>query len=190
MLDRPEINRLIGTNSYITVVSAGMLGRRSGPLPADWSWRRKASLIVFALMMTYLHSLYILFFYVTDWDYWWPFWTGMTVEQRLLSYALALFGNFGLMAMPFVRAPGPAVRLVLAASLGAGALISIAWLSHDLRVLGLPDLGPVSTSEGVAFFAIAVILSILNIAIRVFYATAILLNLWFLMQIIRILRQN
>jgi hypothetical protein len=78
----------------------------------------------------------------------------MTVEQRLLSYALALFANFGLMAMPFARAPGRPLRLLLAASLGAGALISIAWLSHDLWVLGLPELGPVSTSEGVAFFLI------------------------------------
>jgi hypothetical protein len=34
-----------------------MAGRSRG-LPGDWPWKRKASLIVFALMMTYLHSLY------------------------------------------------------------------------------------------------------------------------------------
>ena len=125
-----------------------------------------------------------------DWDYWWPFWTGMTVEQRLFSYALALFANFGLMTMPFVRAPGRLTRPLLAISLGWGALISTAWLLRDLWVLGLPELGSVSTSKGVAFFMIAIILSILNIAIRIFYAIAIFLNLWFLMKIIRFLRQN
>jgi hypothetical protein len=165
-----------------------MIGKRPAALPADWPWQRKAALIVFALLMTYLHSLYILFFYVTDWDYWWPFWTGMTVEQRLFSYALALFANFGLMALPFVRAPSGLMRRLLAGSLGWGALISTAWLLRDLWVLGLPELGPVSTSEGVAFFLIAVVLSILNIAIRVFYATAIFLNLWFLLKITRFLR--
>jgi hypothetical protein len=114
----------------------------------------------------------------------------MTVEQRLFSYALALFANFGLLTMPFVRAPGRLTRPLLAISLGWGALISTAWLLRDLWVLGLPELGPVSTSKGVAFFMIAIILSILNIAIRIFYAIAIFLNLWFLMKIIRFLRQN
>jgi hypothetical protein len=173
----------------MNIVATRTMADRPGGLPADWSRKRKALLIVFALMMTYLHSLYIVFFYVTDWDYWWPFWTGMTVEQRLLSYALALFTNFGLMAMPFVRAPGRLLRTLVAVSLGCGALISAAWLLRDLWVLGLPKLAPVSLSEGFAFFLIAVILEFLNIALRVLYATAILLNLWFLVKMTRP-RQN
>jgi uncharacterized membrane protein len=47
------------------VLATSTMAARSGPLPADWSWKRKTALIVFALIMAYLHSLYILFFYAT-----------------------------------------------------------------------------------------------------------------------------
>jgi hypothetical protein len=119
-----------------------MVAARSRGLPADWSWRRKVSLIVFALMMTYLHSLYILRFYVSELEYWWPFWTGMTVEQRLFSYALALFANFALMAMPFLRTWGLRMRVLLVISLSCGIAISIAWLARNLIIMGFFPLWP------------------------------------------------
>ena len=118
-----------------------MIARRPSRVPADWPRRRKAALIAFALIMAYLHSFYLLGFYVSEDEYWWPVWTGMTAEQRLLSFALALFANFGLMAMPFLRAPGRVLRALVTLSLSFGLAISVAWLGHDIYALGLPDMG-------------------------------------------------
>jgi hypothetical protein len=172
------------------IVATRMVARRPGRLPADWSWQRKAALIVFASIMAYLHSFYILGFYTSDIEYWGTVWIGVTAKQRLLSFGLGLFANLGLMAMPFLRAPGRLMRLLLVISLGCGALISTAWLLRDLWVLGLPEVGRVSMSRGIGFFVIALVFSILNIMIRIFYAIAILLNLWFLMRIRWLLGQT
>jgi hypothetical protein len=169
----------------MAIVATRMMTGRSGRLPADWSWQRKASLIAFALMMTYLHSLYILFFYVTDWDYWWPFWTGMTVEQRLFSYALALFANLGLIAMPFVRAPGRILRAVIALSLTMGLLVSIAWLARDLGTFGLLGVGLRPTTEHIGRFLADVILLVSPILLRALFASAIFLNSWLLFNLVK-----
>jgi hypothetical protein len=107
------------------VVATSTMAARSGPLPADWSWKRKTALIVFALIMAYLHSFYILGFYVSDMEYWGTVWIGVTVEQRLLSFGLGLFANFGLIAVLLLRAPGPTLWAVIALSLTSGLLISV-----------------------------------------------------------------
>lgn len=159
------------------IVATGMLARRSGPLP-DWSWKRKASVIVFALIMTYLHSFYILGFNVSEMEYWGTVWIGVTAEQRLLSFAIGLFANLGLMGMPFLRAPGRVLRAVVALSLTFGLLISIAWLSHDVWTLGLPS------SYNTMIFRI------LDILVRIFYAIAIYLNLLFLIKVAELFRPH
>jgi transposase len=145
-------------------------------LPADWSRKRKASLIVFALIMAYLHSFYILGFYVSETEYWGTVWIGVTAEQRLLSFGLGLFANFGLMALPFLRAPGRVLRAVAVLSLTFGLLTSIAWLSHDIWTLGLP-----SSYDTLLF-------RVLDILVKVFYLIGIYLNLLLLIKVAGLFR--
>jgi hypothetical protein len=144
------------------IAATRIMAGRPGGLPADWSRKRKALLIVFALMMAYLHSFYILGFYTSKPEYWGTVWIRVTAEQRLLSFVLGLCANAGLIAMPFLRTPGRILRALVALSLTSGLLISVAWLGRDLWVLGLPELGHVSKSEGFAFFLIDLLFSILE----------------------------
>jgi hypothetical protein len=153
--------------------------------PADWSRKRKAALIVFALIMAYLQSFYILGFYVSDMEYWGAVWIGVTVEQRLLSFALGLSANLGLMAMPFLRAPGRILSAGIALSIAFGLVISVAWLGGDIWQMGLPEPGRVPSTEGIVILLLDVLLFVLPIAVRVFYAVAIWLNLRFLLRLSR-----
>ena len=115
-----------------------MFGRLASPV--NWSRKRKVAVVVLALIMTYLHSFYILGFYVSHMEYWGTVWMWVTPEQRLLSFVLGLGANIGLLATPFLRAPGPILRALLTLSLAAGLALSVAWLVRDLWVMGLPDL--------------------------------------------------
>ncbi|MGH6902192.1 MAG: hypothetical protein ACREIR_05580 [Geminicoccaceae bacterium] len=151
-----------------------MIAGRSGALPTDWSWQRKTALIVFALIMAYLHSFYILSFYVSEMEYWGTVWIGVTAEQRLLSFGLGLLANFGLIAVLLLRAPGRPLRAVVALSLTSGLLISVLWLGRDLWVGGL--LNSYNT----------VVFSALSVLVRIFYAMTISLNLLFLIRISRL----
>jgi hypothetical protein len=151
--------------------------------PVHWSRKRTAALIVFALIMAYLHSFYILGFYTSDIEYWGTVWIGVTTEQRLLSFLLGLFANLGLMAMPFVRAPGRILSAAIALSLAFGLLISVAWLVGDLWDMGLPAPGRVPSTEGIVILLLDILLFALPIAVRVFYAAAIWLNLHFLLSL-------
>jgi hypothetical protein len=156
------------------VVVARSMAGRSAALPVDWSWQRKTALIVFALIMAYLHSFYILGFYVSEMEYWGTVWIGVTVEQRLLSFGLGFFANFGLIAVLLLRAPGRTLCAVVALSLTSGLLISVLWLGRDLWVGGLLN------SYNTAVF------SALSVLVRIFYAMAISLNLLFLIKISRL----
>lgn len=100
---------------------------------ASWSRKRCVAVAAFGLFMLYVQSLYLTGFYIPEKEYWFPFWTGMTVSDRLLSLALAFAANVGLIATPFVRTPGRAIRFVLIGSLVSGATVSLAWLAHNLR---------------------------------------------------------
>jgi hypothetical protein len=74
------------------------------------------------------------------------------------------------------------LRLLLAASLGAGALISIAWLTHDLWMMGLPPFW-LFAKDNLGFFDLVYFRA--TIVFRAVYAVAIYI---FLSQLIRILR--
>jgi hypothetical protein len=160
------------------VLATSTMAARSGPLPADWSWKRKTALIVFALIMAYLHSFYILGFYVSDMEYWGTVWIGVTVEQRLLSFGLGLFANFGLIAVLLLRAPGPTLCAVIALSLTSGLLISVVWLGRHLWLGGL--LNSYNT----------VVFSALSVLVKIFYAMTISLHLLFLFKISRLFWQG
>jgi hypothetical protein len=153
--------------------------------PVDCSRKRKGGLILFALIMAYLQSFYILGFYTSDIEYWGTVWIGVTVEQRLLSFALGLFANLGLMAMPFLRAPGRVLRTGTALSLASGLLISIAWLTGDLWEMGLPEPGRVPSTERIVILLFDILLFVLPVAVRVFYGAAIWLNFRFLLCLSR-----
>ncbi|MGH6913223.1 MAG: hypothetical protein ACREH3_05905 [Geminicoccales bacterium] len=183
-LDKHTVNRV----SRIMILSmGGGMGLSSlARSPVDWSRKRKAALIAFALIMAYLQSFYILGVYISDMEYWGTVWIGVTVEQRLLSFALGLLANFGLMAMPFLRAPGRILRTLLALSLSFGLLISAGWLSHDLWVLGLPDVGRTPSTQSAVIFLIDVLLYILPIMLRIAYFLVIFLNLWLLVSLAQI----
>jgi hypothetical protein len=56
----------------------------------------------------------------------------MTVGDRLLSLALGTGTNIGLIATPFLRAPGRTVRFLITASLISGAAVSLVWLGQSL----------------------------------------------------------
>ena len=99
---------------------------------AGWSRRRRAAVAVFGLLTLYVQSLYFTGFYIPEEEYWLPFWTGMTVGDRLVSLALAFAANVGLIATPFLRAPGRMIRCLLIGSLVSGALVSLAWLGQSL----------------------------------------------------------
>jgi hypothetical protein len=127
---------------------------------AGWSRRRRVAVFALGLLMLYLHSLYILAFYVPEDEYWFPFWTGMTVVDRLLSLVLAFVGNFALLAVPFLRTPGRWMRVMLAVSLCCGITVSALWLGRRLVVMGFYPLwpsGPLRSSliELLAFQVIA-----------------------------------
>jgi hypothetical protein len=110
--------------------------------PTGWSRKRRVAVFALGLLMLYLHSLYILAFYVPEEEYWFPFWTGMTVVDRLLSLILAFIANFALLAAPFLRTPGRWMRTVLAVSLCCGITISTVWLARRLVVMGFYPLWP------------------------------------------------
>jgi hypothetical protein len=99
---------------------------------ASWARKRRVAVAAFGLFMLYIQSLYFTGFYIPEEEYWFPFWTGMTVGDRLLSLVLATATNIGLIATPFVRAPGRTLRLLLIASLVSGAAVSLAWLGKSL----------------------------------------------------------
>jgi hypothetical protein len=80
-----------------------------------------------------VQSLCFTGFYIPEEEYWFPFWTGMTVGERLLSLVLAAATNIGLIATPFVRAPGRITRWLLVGSLVSGAAVSMAWVAGNLR---------------------------------------------------------
>jgi hypothetical protein len=88
---------------------------------------------VFGLFMLYVQSVYFTGFYISEDEYWFPFWTGMTVGDRLLSLVLAFAANVGLIATPFARAPGRTIRWLFVGSLTSGAAVSLAWLAGNLR---------------------------------------------------------
>jgi hypothetical protein len=100
---------------------------------AGWSRRRRIAVAGFGLFMLYVQSLYFTGFYIPEEEYWFPFWTGMTVGDRLLSLALASWSNAGLIIAPFLRTPGRALRLLLIVSLACGAIVSLAWIGQSLR---------------------------------------------------------
>jgi hypothetical protein len=100
--------------------------------PSGWSRKGRAAVAVFGLFMFYVQSVYFTGFYIPEEEYWFPFWTGMTVGDRLLSLVLALAANVGLIMAPFLRAPGGAVRFLLIGSLISGAAVSLAWLGQSL----------------------------------------------------------
>jgi hypothetical protein len=56
---------------------------------AGWSRRRRIAVAGFGLFMLYVQSLYFTGFYIPAEEYWFPFWTGMTVGDRMLSLASA-----------------------------------------------------------------------------------------------------
>lgn len=146
---------------------------------AGWSRRRRAWLFVLGLLMVYLHSLYILAFYVPEEEYWFPFWTGMTVADRLLSFLLAFIANFGLLAAPFLRTPGRWMRALLAASLCWGILISAAWLMRDMVVMGFYPLWPMARSGLTEYL-------IFRFVVYATYATA----LYFYLKILQTLKSS
>ena len=100
---------------------------------AGWSRRRRIATAAFGLFMLYVQSLYFTGFYIAEEEYWFPFWTGMTVGDRLLSLALASWSNAGLIIAPFLRRPGRTLRFVLVASLASGAIVSLAWIGQNLQ---------------------------------------------------------
>lgn len=155
--------------------------------PVDWSRKRKAGLILFALIMAYLQSFYILGFYTSDIEYWGTVWIGVTVEQRLLSFALGLLANFGLLAMPFLRAPGRILLTLMALSLAFGLLVSIAWLHYGLHTLSAPDLASDAFPTQPALSFIEIFFFVLSLLVRMFYAGAVLLSSWFLVLLARML---
>jgi hypothetical protein len=99
---------------------------------SGWSRKRRVAVAAFGLFMLYVQSLYFTGFYIREEDYWFPFWTGMTVGDRLLSLVLAFAANLGLITTPFLRAPGRAIRFLLIGSLVSGAAVSLAWVTQDL----------------------------------------------------------
>ncbi|MGH6921616.1 MAG: hypothetical protein ACREJ0_28425, partial [Geminicoccaceae bacterium] len=123
---------------------------------AGWSRKRRAWVFALGLLMTYLHSVYILAFYVPEEEYWFPFWTGMTVADRLLSFLLAFIANFGLLAVPFLRTPGRWMRVLLVVCLCWGALISTAWLARDIIVMGLYPLWPMARAGLIEYLIVRV----------------------------------
>jgi hypothetical protein len=110
-----------------------MEATRTQPWTTGWSRRRRVAVAAFGLFMLYVHSLYFTGFYVSEEEYWFPFWTGMTVGDRLLSLVLAFAANIGLIAAPFMRAPSRTVRGLLIASLVSGAIVSGAWVAQNLH---------------------------------------------------------
>jgi hypothetical protein len=115
-----------------TWISRSMKPSRTELWTAGWSRRRRVAIAAFGLFMLYVHSLYFTGFYIPEEEYWFPFWTGMTVGDRLLSLALAAVANIGLIATPFLRSPGRTLRFLLVGSLVSGALVSLAWLVQSL----------------------------------------------------------
>jgi hypothetical protein len=97
-----------------------------------WSRNRRVAVALFGLFMLYVQSLYFTGFYIPEEEYWFPFWTGMTVGDRLLSLVLAFAANVGLIVTPFLRDPGRTIRLLLIGSLVSGATVSFAWLAQGL----------------------------------------------------------
>jgi hypothetical protein len=84
-----------------------------------WSRGRRAGVAAFGLFMLYVQSLFFTGFYIPEEEYWFPFWTGMTVGDRMLSLALAGWCNAGLIIAPLLRSPGRALRFLLVASLAS-----------------------------------------------------------------------
>lgn len=114
---------------------------RISEAPRRWA---RIGLALYALFMSYIHSLYITGFYVSEEEYWW---TGMTLTDRLTSLGLGLAANLGLLLAPFLRESVRMIKVSLMISLAFGSVLSGTWLIGDLTELGFapywPDRKPV-----------------------------------------------
>jgi hypothetical protein len=54
--------------------------------------------------------------------------------MRMMGEALAIFANIGLLLLPFLVAPRPAMRLLMLASLAAGAILATVHLAHMFSI--------------------------------------------------------
>lgn len=146
---------------------------------AGWSRGRRAAVAAFGLFMLYVQSLYFTGFYIPEEEYWFPFWTGMTVGDRMISLALATWSNFGLIIAPFMKqAPGRIVRFLLIGSLASGAIVSIAWLAGSLS-----DWTNTAVQYPDRFVDILLALAPSTITLYTIYSVHIYLCTWFIFQI-------
>ena len=152
---------------------------------AGWSRRRRFAVAAFGLFMLYVQSLYFTGFYIPEEEYWFPFWTGMTVGDRLLSLALASWSNAGLVIVPFLRSPGRALRFLLIVSLASGAIVSLAWLAGSLS-----DWANTAVQYPESIREIALALAPSTIAFYTMYGVHAYLCIQFIFRILTALRND
>ncbi|MGH6899831.1 MAG: hypothetical protein ACREJ5_25315 [Geminicoccaceae bacterium] len=143
-----------------------------------WPVGRRIALFLFGLFMQFAHSVFFRMLLVPGYE-----WLD-TIEPRLyvLGEALAMTTNFGLLALPFLKAPGRVMRPVVITALALGALANAAWMIRGLFLGALWF--PLRCDPRQLGFAcneaILVDIFIDEVVAYVLYGSALWLNLYFL----------
>jgi hypothetical protein len=94
----------------------------------------KIGIVLYALFMAFVHSHYITAQLYPESEYFFGVWLGISEAQLMTGEALAIFTNIGLLLSPFLAAPRLAMRLLMLASLAAGAIVTTVHLVHIFSI--------------------------------------------------------
>ncbi|MGH6919084.1 MAG: hypothetical protein ACREJ0_15435 [Geminicoccaceae bacterium] len=109
----------------------------------------KIGIVLYALFMAFVQSHYITAQLYPNSEYFVGVWLGVSDAQLMTGEALAIFANIGLLLSPFLAAPRPAMRLLMLASLAAGAIVATVHLVHIFSIYVFLPFWPSRPIDGI-----------------------------------------
>ena len=103
---------------------------------------RKIGIVLYALFMAFVHSHYLTAQLYPGSEYFFGVWYGVSDAQLMMGEALAMFANIGLLLSPFLAAPRRLMRLLMLASLVAGAIVATVHFAHMFGINALYPFWP------------------------------------------------
>ena len=99
--------------------------------------------------MAFVHSHYITAQLYPGSEYFFGVWFGVSDAQLMMGEALAIFANFGLLLSPFLAEPRRLIRLLMLASLVAGAIVATVHLVHIFSMYAFLPFWPSRPIDGI-----------------------------------------
>jgi hypothetical protein len=110
---------------------------------------RKIGIVLYALFMAFVHSHYIKAQLYPDSEYFFGVWLGISDAPLMIGEALAIFTNIGLLLSPFLTVPRPAIRVLMLASLAAGAIVATVHLVQIFSMYAFLPFWPSRRIDGI-----------------------------------------